>query len=71
MKKIRKDDVAGTYAEATDGCRHLLRVARSSDRQEQRIKPDRETHPEAAFDREEGVLRFCALHCHPSPATWK
>lgn len=55
MKRIRKDDVAGAYAEATDSTRHLLRV-QTDDRQEHRIKPDLETHPEAAFDYDKGQL---------------
>jgi hypothetical protein len=45
----RNEDTADAYKEATDSSRHLLRV-RSNDRQEHRIKPDLETHPEAEFD---------------------
>ncbi len=46
------------YDVATDGCRRVVRGTRDDARREQRVKPDPETHPEAAFDYEEGVLRF-------------
>jgi len=49
--------MADAYREMTDSSRHLLRV-RCNDPKEHRLKPDRETHPAAAFDYEEGVLRF-------------
>jgi hypothetical protein len=56
---------AHDYDEATDGCRRLVRVTRDSARQEQRVKPDLETHPVAAFDYEEGVLRFSPFDLIP------
>jgi len=58
---------AHDYDEATDGCRRLVRVTRDSARQEQRVKPDLETHPVAAFDYEEGVLRFSPFDLIPLP----
>jgi hypothetical protein len=64
---LKKEDVADAYAEATDSTRQLVRVARSSDRQEQRVKPDLETHPEAALDHEELFLRFSLFDVIPLP----
>jgi hypothetical protein len=51
-------DLAEAYEAATDGCRCLVRGMQNNARQEQRVKPDPETHPEAEFDYEGGVLRF-------------
>ena len=58
---------ADAYAETTDGCPPLLQAARNYDRQEQRIKPDPETHPEAAFDYEEVLLGFSLFDLIPLP----
>ena len=56
-----EDDVAGAYADATDSTRQLLRV-RNADRQEHRIKPDPETHPEAEFDYEKKTGSSLSRH---------
>ncbi len=61
MKRIGEDDVAGAYADATDSTRQLLRV-RNADRQEHRIKPDPETHPEAEFDYEKKTGSSLSRH---------
>jgi len=49
-----EEDGAAAYAEATDGCRHLVQV-RNNAREEHRVKPDVETHPLAELDYEEGA----------------
>lgn len=56
------EDLIAAYEEATDSTRHLLRV-RDDARQWQRVKPDPETHPEAAFDHDHlaGVHILAAL----------
>jgi hypothetical protein len=37
MEKITEEDSVAAYAEATDGCRPLVRATRDSARQEQRV----------------------------------
>jgi hypothetical protein len=54
----RSDDIA--YAEATDSTRHLVRI-RSNYRQQQRVKPDSETHPLAQLDFEKEPTRWRAV----------
>jgi hypothetical protein len=63
---LRKEDIAGAYAEATDSARQLLRV-QTDDRQEHRIKPDLETHPEAEFECKEVLLSFSLFDLIPLP----
>ena len=46
----RNEDVAHTYAEATDGCRYLIPPASHIVRQARRVKPDPETNPLADLD---------------------
>jgi hypothetical protein len=50
---LTEEDRADAYREMTDGSRRLVRATRDSARQRQRVKPDLETHPDAAFDHEE------------------
>jgi hypothetical protein len=47
--------IGGVSTDATDRTCCLVWV-RNNDRQEQRLKPDPETHPEAKFDCEEALL---------------
>ena len=44
------EDKQNAYAEATDGCRPLVRATRDSARQWQRVKPDPEINPLADLD---------------------
>jgi len=49
---LTEEQTADAYADATDGCRHLVRATRENARQWQRIKPDSELHPLAELDYE-------------------
>lgn len=73
----KKEGIADAYAAATDSTRHLVRWTRNNARQEQRIKPDEETHLLAELDYEKeqldlGLLARAIDHLyrdHPFPAT--
>ena len=49
---LTEEQRAGAYREMTDSTRHLVRWTRDNVRQQQRVKPDPETHPLAMFDYE-------------------
>lgn len=54
---LTEEQAANAYAEATDGCRRSVLGTRDNTRQEQRAKPDLETHPLAELDYEKEPTR--------------
>jgi hypothetical protein len=52
---LTEEQAAAAYAEATDGCRPLVRATPENARHEQRVKPDEESHVLSELDFDEGA----------------